>query len=485
MLVDLIRAAIADRLDGNVGIVLSGGLDSSTVAMLAPESLPAFTGYYDVPGFDERHYARLAARGVHHEILITAEDFVEHFEAAALAMRQPYQGMGAFGQFMVARYAAQHVAAVVSGEGSDELFGGYARTLLAAGEPLPAAYAHYQPPADYPIDDLEAALQYDLDRLPDLLAVDDQMCGAWGLVSRAPFTDERIVDYALRLPAKERVGKRHLRRAVRGLVPDEIVDRTGQDGLPDPAGGVGAGRTRSQLRPRPDRLPPRPCSPVGARLVVRADRADERGRLMDDLRAAYQASYEQIAHDHLARWRETGENPFMATADIVQFDDATAALLVKHVQAGSRVLDVGCGMGNVLGRLPQYERHGIDIVADFVEIARERGIDAIVGEVESLPYPDASFDAVLAIDIFEHVLDPNVAAAEILRVLRPGGAVLVRTPNAEDMAGYVDLTLYPYCHLRRWDEPTWRLFWTRIYRLPVIEVVVVKTEINVLVRKAP
>lgn len=236
MLVNLIREAIADKLADNpyAGVVLSGGLDSSTVSMLAPHPLPAFTGYYDEPGYDERPYARLAARGKHHEILITPEDFVAHFEDAARAMLPPYQGMGAFGQYMVAKYASEHVDVVLSGEGSDELFGGYARTLLAAGEPLPVGYENYRPPADYPAGNLAAALQYDLDRLPDLLAVDDQMCGAWGLESRAPFTDERIRAYALALPPTERVGKRHLRAAVRGIVPDPIIDRTDKMGFPIP-----------------------------------------------------------------------------------------------------------------------------------------------------------------------------------------------------------------------------------------------------------
>lgn len=236
MLVDLLRSAIADAIEDvpRAGVVLSGGLDSSTVSMLAPYPLPAFTGFYDVPGYDERRYARLAARGRHHEIQIGPEDFVRHFDDMARHFRPPYQGMGAFGQYMVAMYAAEYVDVVVSGEGSDELFGGYARTLLAAGEPMPKGYEDYQPPAGYPVDDLAAALDWDYARLPDLLAVDDQMCGAHGLVSRAPFTDPRVVAYGLALPPTERVGKRHLRAAVRGFVPDAIIDRTDKMGFPVP-----------------------------------------------------------------------------------------------------------------------------------------------------------------------------------------------------------------------------------------------------------
>lgn len=233
-LVNLIQAAIDYRTHGDyVGIVLSGGLDSSTVACLAPP-LPTFTGYYDAIGFDEREYARLVGRGRHHEILIRPEDFVEHFDAMCRHVKPPVQGMGTFGQYMVAKYASNFVDVVLSGEGSDELFGGYARTLMAAGEPAPIGYEEYVPPPDYPVHDLEAALQYDLDRLPNLLAVDEQMLGAFGVEGRAPFTDLRIVEYALALPANERVGKRHLRRAVRGIVPDAIIDRPQKMGFPIP-----------------------------------------------------------------------------------------------------------------------------------------------------------------------------------------------------------------------------------------------------------
>jgi asparagine synthetase B (glutamine-hydrolysing) len=233
-LLDLIRAAVEARIGPKTGIVLSGGLDSSTVAALAPP-LPSFTGYYAEPGFDERRYARMVAKGVHHEVLIRPEDFVEHFDAMAEHVSHPIQGMGTFGQYMVARYvASEGIEIALSGEGADELFGGYARTLIAAGEAPPHGYADYTVPADYPVDDLAAALQYDLDRLPDLLAVDDAMCAAWGIEARAPFTDPAIVDYALALDPRERVGKRHLREAVRGIVPDTIIDRTDKMGFPIP-----------------------------------------------------------------------------------------------------------------------------------------------------------------------------------------------------------------------------------------------------------
>lgn len=230
------RAVYADQ--DHVGVNVSGGLDSSTVCRLARQwtDLPAFTGYYSEAGFDERFYARMATGNRNHtEIRITPEDFIENFDGMMTAFTPPFQGPGMFGQYMVAKFIAEHttVKTVLSGEGSDELFGGYARLMKIAGAMMPDGYENYVPPADYP-KTIREALDYDYERLPDLLKVDDEALAAFGLKASAPFTDDRVVQYALALPAVLRVGKEHLRRAVRGLVPDPIIDRTDKKGFPVP-----------------------------------------------------------------------------------------------------------------------------------------------------------------------------------------------------------------------------------------------------------
>lgn len=232
-LVTLIRSAIESRTTADTGICLSGGLDSSTVACLANPDLPTFTGYYAEQGFDERQWAHLAAHKNHHDILITAQDFVENFDELCTNLVPPIMGMGTVGQFLVAKYASNYVNVMLSGEGSDELFGGYARQVIVAGEQPPEGYENYKLPEGYPTT-LKEALDYDYAMLPDLLAVDDQMAGAFGIEARAPFTDQSIVDYALALPVTERIGKRHLRAAVRGIVPDGIIDRKNKMGFPIP-----------------------------------------------------------------------------------------------------------------------------------------------------------------------------------------------------------------------------------------------------------
>lgn len=237
-LLPLLRAAVYRAVHagpGPVGLVCSGGVDSSTVACIAAEfaPFPVFTGYYDEPGFDEREYARLVP-GQHNEILITPEDFVENFDAMVPWLKPPYQGMGTFGQFMVAKRMAEHgIKVALSGEGSDELFGGYARMMLVAGEPMPDGFENYKLPAGYPTN-LEEALEWEMAHLPDLLAVDDHVLAAHGIEGRAPFTDPAVVSFGLALPPRERLNKKVLKQAVRGIVPSEILERTDKMGFPIP-----------------------------------------------------------------------------------------------------------------------------------------------------------------------------------------------------------------------------------------------------------
>lgn len=94
---------------------------------------------------------------------------------------------------------------------------------------------------------------------------------------------------------------------------------------------------------------------------------------------------------------------------------------------GSRVLDVGCGSGELLehlqdqGALPS----GVDPAARMVELARTRaaGADVRVGEIEDLPFDDGAFDALLAVNAFQFAQDPDDALAEAARVLAPDGVV--------------------------------------------------------------
>lgn len=99
-------------------------------------------------------------------------------------------------------------------------------------------------------------------------------------------------------------------------------------------------------------------------------------------------------------------------------------------RADARILDVGCGTGSNLSAFCQLGRAvGIDMSTDALEFCRQRGIERVaLSEIESLPFPDGTFDVVTAMDILEHTDDDLAALGELRRVLRPGGLMLSTVP---------------------------------------------------------
>jgi SAM-dependent methyltransferase len=97
---------------------------------------------------------------------------------------------------------------------------------------------------------------------------------------------------------------------------------------------------------------------------------------------------------------------------------------------GARVLDAGCGSGRTLQELVDYgEVCGIELNTDAAELARGRALgDVQVGRLEELPWEDQTFDLITCLDVIEHVPDDTVALAELRRVCRPGGWLLVTVP---------------------------------------------------------
>lgn len=111
---------------------------------------------------------------------------------------------------------------------------------------------------------------------------------------------------------------------------------------------------------------------------------------------------------------------------------AVAAVMEVRPQ---QVLEVGCGPGEAAEQIAASgaEVTAIDISERMVELTRARGIDCRVGDVQRLPFPDASFDCVLAAWMLYHVPDVDLAASELSRVLRPGGRLVAVTNRREHL----------------------------------------------------
>jgi asparagine synthase (glutamine-hydrolysing) len=127
------------RSDVPVGAYVSGGLDSSLIAILAGKTkrgmAECFHGRFtEFPGYDESEFAEVAATQAGarlHTLEITADHFRDHIAEVIYHLDFPVAGPGSFPQFMVSQLAARHVKVVLGGQGGDEVFGGYARYLLA------------------------------------------------------------------------------------------------------------------------------------------------------------------------------------------------------------------------------------------------------------------------------------------------------------------------------------------------------------------
>jgi 2-polyprenyl-3-methyl-5-hydroxy-6-metoxy-1,4-benzoquinol methylase len=94
-----------------------------------------------------------------------------------------------------------------------------------------------------------------------------------------------------------------------------------------------------------------------------------------------------------------------------------------------RILDVGCGVGYLLSALdPRWERHGTE-VSPFAARQASEHAKLHLGPLEAAGYPDGHFDVVVLYHVIEHIADPVSALREAYRILRPGGHMLVGTPD--------------------------------------------------------
>ncbi len=97
-----------------------------------------------------------------------------------------------------------------------------------------------------------------------------------------------------------------------------------------------------------------------------------------------------------------------------------------------RVLDVGCGSGEKLKRLQElgWNAGGIDTDERAVLNAQGKGLRVRAGALAEQRYPDNHFDAIVLMDVIEHALNPGELIRECRRIVKPGGVVIVTTPNA-------------------------------------------------------
>ena len=270
---DSLRTAVRRRMvaDVPVGVLLSGGVDSSLIVGLLAEEGQRGLATYSI-GFEEANgekgdeftYSDLIARHYgtdHHKIFIPSDEMRAHLPDAIAAMSEPMVSYDNIGFYLLSREVSKTIKVVQSGQGADEVFAGYDwyQALARSNDPVgdyAAAFfdrphatlasqlspeymaerdeslefvrAHFgRAGADAPV---EKALRLDTNVMlvDDPVKRVDNMTMAWGLEARVPFLDHELVELAARVPAELKLaqgGKGILKDVARQVVPAAVIDR--------------------------------------------------------------------------------------------------------------------------------------------------------------------------------------------------------------------------------------------------------------------
>jgi len=272
ILTGALQTAVERRMvaDVPVGVLLSGGVDSSLIvgmlSQLGQRGLKTFSiGFESVGGEqgDEFKYSDIIAEHFgteHHKIRVDSEATLEELPACIHAMSEPMVSHDNIGFYLLSRAVAKHIRVVQSGQGADEVFGGYHwyPPLLRSRDPVAdyareffdRDHAEFARAVDSRYVSEDSSLRFVTEQFDRVQAGDpvakalkldtsvmlvddpvkrvDNMTMAWGLEARVPFLDHELVELAGRIPSELKVGhggKYILKQVARQIVPAQVIDR--------------------------------------------------------------------------------------------------------------------------------------------------------------------------------------------------------------------------------------------------------------------
>ena len=271
---ELLTAAVMKRMSASdvpIGVLLSGGLDSSLIVALLKEAghedIRTFSiGFEDIGdevGSEFEYSDQIVSRfnTQHKKYQVSNKEVLPRLSEAVMNMSEPMVGQDAVAFYLLSEQVSKHTKVVLSGQGADEAFAGYfwySRMVNEQGNEVERFSKHYvdrphneylqtvssiyqgenhthnwlnkeflKPGADSFIDKV---FRTDMTRLivDDPVKRVDNMTMAWGLEARVPFMDTDLVEWALSIPPSLKMrdeGKYPLKQISRGLLPNSVIDR--------------------------------------------------------------------------------------------------------------------------------------------------------------------------------------------------------------------------------------------------------------------
>jgi SAM-dependent methyltransferase len=186
---------------------------------------------------------------------------------------------------------------------------------------------------------------------------------------------------------------------------------------------------------------------IGIQLVLRSSD----GRVLENRFVAGKVADPEVLRSYYHRVHSdhgyTPSEPFLFELHAAMLRRLERRFL-RHVPAGGRVLDAGCGRSLFTEIRPDwpFEIVACDVDHDLLcgRKAQYESVRWVVGEACPLPFRSGSFDALFAGELIEHLADPVPGLAEFHRVLRPGGTLILTTPNRLRLANLADRSERPY-----------------------------------------
>jgi len=271
---ELLTAAVTKRMaasDVPIGVLLSGGLDSSLVVALLKEAghrdIRTFSiGFEDIDDesgseFEFSDQVVSKFKTDHKKYLLSNQEVLPRLSEAVMNMSEPMVGQDAIAFYLLSEQVSKHTKVVLSGQGADEAFAGYfwyPRMAKEHGDEIESFSKHY---VDRPHDEylqtvmpiyqgenhthkwlskeflkpgadsfIDKVFRTDMTRLivDDPVKRVDNMTMAWGLEARVPFMDTELVEWALKIPPSLKMreeGKYPLKKIARELLPSSVIDR--------------------------------------------------------------------------------------------------------------------------------------------------------------------------------------------------------------------------------------------------------------------